>query len=49
MRKINEKLGKITKSAPYGSFDTHIARVYDILCHMPNVVKCQKINNPTKT
>ena len=23
-----------------GSFDTHIAMVYDILCHMTYVVKC---------
>ena len=27
----------------YGSFDTHIAMVYDILCHMTYVIKCHKM------
>ena len=26
-----------------GSFDTHIAILYDILCHMVNVIKCHKM------
>ena len=30
-------------SDSYGSFDTHIAMVYDILCHMTYVMKCHKM------
>ena len=27
----------------YGSFDTHIDIVYDILCHMAYIIKCHKM------
>ena len=27
-------------SDQYGSFDTHIAILYDTLCHMASVIKC---------
>ena len=33
----------ITLSDQYASFDTHIAILYDILCHMAYVIKCHKM------
>ena len=27
----------------YGSFNTHIGILYDILCHMPYAIKCHKL------
>ena len=39
-QKLLTKLAQISLSARCGSFDTHIAMVYDILCPMAYVIKC---------